>query len=302
MSKFKNNTDNNFPKIGIIIPTVYGGQKPTNCLKSIKKLNYPAQNIKAVLIDNNSPDQFFKKAKKILPDIITIKNNTNIGFPKAVNQGINALNSDYYFITNDDIYFDKNSLKILVEYAQKHTDVGIVGGKQLKYGTKKFLIGGRNFNFFTGLQKNLNAKKPVFCDQVDGCVMLIKKSVISKIGLFDEGYSPIYSEDLDFCIRAKRVGFKIAYHPKSVLYHHHAYTTSKSPLFHIYFLGFRNRLRLYLKLSNLTQFTSFVLIHYVIIMPFRILIKKEPIFLPELSAIKWNIKNFKQTLKARHEN
>lgn len=293
-------TSTNYQKIAIIIPTVFGGKKLLECIKSITKLNYPQNKIQIVLIDNNTPDKSYILLKKQFPKIITISNKINIGFPEAVNQGIKTVISDYYFITNDDIIFEKESLKILINLAQNNPNIGICGGKQLSPKTKRFLAGGHNFSFYSGLQKNVKtAGVPIKCDQIDGCTMLIKKAVIKEIGLFDKGFSPVYSEDLDYCLRAKKSGFDIIYHPKAIFYHHYSYSTSKSSLFNLYYLGFRNKIRFFIKHASFFQFLSFIIIHYFFILPTRLLIRKEPILLPEIKAIAWNLQNLQSTLKTR---
>jgi len=55
-------------------------------------------------------------------------------------------------------------------------------------------------------------------DYISGCAMMIRRGVFEKIGLFDERYF-LYFEDADFCLRAKKAGFKIAVEPKSVIVH-----------------------------------------------------------------------------------
>src|SRR3989304_7443160 len=94
---------NQMPKVSITIPTVYGGKKPMECFDSIRKLNYPQKRLQIVIIDNNTPDQFYKKIETKFGKIITIRNNTNVGFPKSVNMAIKRAPADYFFITNDDI-------------------------------------------------------------------------------------------------------------------------------------------------------------------------------------------------------
>jgi len=290
-----------YPKITIIVPTVFGGEKPMECLASIKKLNYSQEKLQIVIVDNNTPDQSYKKINKKIPGIITIRNNTNIGFPKSVNQAIKKSSAPYYFVTNDDIVFEKNSLKTLIDFASNNPKIGICGGKQLNYQTKRFMAGGRYFNLFTGLQNDVGERKnhPINCDQVDGCTMLIKKEVIDNIGLFDEGFSPIYGEDLDYCLRAKRAGYLVTYHPRAIFYHHLAHTMSHSPLPQVYFLGFRNRLRVLIKHANLVQILSFFIYHYLFVLPVRVIIKREPIIVPEVRALIWNIKNLNMTLTAK---
>lgn len=282
----------------VIIPTSIGGNRVLRCICSIKKLSYPQDKVKVVLIDNKTPDKTGEIVRKRFPWVKIIKNRENLGFAKAINQGIKKENADYFFVTNDDITFEKQSLKTLLEFAEQTPEIGICGGKQLFSSTKKFLAGGRNFNFLTGWQSNIKGiTKPIFCDQIDGCTMLIKKGVIEKIGPFDEGFFPAYGEDLDYCLRAKKAGFKVAYYPKAIFFHEYASTTSTLPLKEIYYIGFKNKLRIVIKHANLTQLLTFVLFHYLLVLPYRLLVRKEPILLPEVKALIWNIKNINETLK-----
>jgi hypothetical protein len=288
------------PKVTIIFPNLNGGENPLKCLRSIEKLNFPKKCLKTIVVDNSSTDGSPLEIQKKFPWAKVIIQKKNLGFAGAINVGIKNGKSDYFFITNDDIGFARDSLKILINYVQKQPKVGIVGGKQLYPQTKKFLAGGRNFNFLTGQQINLKkVNSPRTCDQIDGCTMLIRRKVIDKIGLFDEDFYPAYWEDLDFCIRAKRAGFKIVYHPKAIFYHNHAATTSKWSLNKMYFLGAKYRLRIYLKHANLFEFSSFIIFHFFLVIPFRIVIHREPILVPEVRALFWNLKNFRKTLSAR---
>ncbi|MDP3998539.1 MAG: glycosyltransferase family 2 protein, partial [bacterium] len=69
---------------------------------------------------------------------------------------------------------------------------------------------------------------------LSGCCLAIKRQVFEKIGLFDEKYF-LYFEDLDFCLRAKKAGFKIALEPKVVIFHKlggSAGRWSKTAIFH----------------------------------------------------------------------
>jgi len=289
-----------YPQVTFIVPTARGGQRPLECLRSIQKLNYPKKQIRIILIDNNTKDKIYKKVKKEFKGVTTIRNKSNDGFAKAVNQAIKKLPTDYFFVTNDDIIFEKESIKTLIDYVLDKPEVGICGGKQISPRTKRFLAGGRNFNFFLGWQKDLKmAKLPTVCDQVEGCTMLIAKKVVAKIGLFDEGFYPAYGEDLDYCLRTKKAGFDVVYNPKAIFYHHFAHTTSKLPLREVYYLGFKNRLRLLIKHANLFQILSFFLFHYLLVFPIRLVVRREPIMIPEARALIWNVKNLRETLAAR---
>ena len=87
-------------------------------------------------------------------------------------------------------------------------------------------------------------------DYATGCCLLIKKSVIDKIGLFDEKYF-LYFEDVDYSQRAKKAGFKVMFCPQAIIWHKNAASSGKpgSPV-HIYYLT-RNRLYFALKYASL---------------------------------------------------
>lgn len=287
-----------FPKISIIFANYNGGQNPINCLNSIKKLNYPQSLLETIVVDNHSTDGSPKAIEKSFPSVKVLKQKKNLGFAKGINVGIRKAKSDYLFITNDDVTFEKNSLKTLIDFTQKHND-SVIGGKQVHPQTKKFIAGGRKFSLLTGMQTGLKAHSPALCDQVDGCAMLVPKKIFDQIGMFDEGFFPVYGEDLDFCLRAKKAKIDVIYHPKAIFYHNPSQTVSKLPLHDVYFYGFKNKLRLMLKHANPPELCIFLIFHYLLIMPFRIIIRREPILKPEIKAFLWNLANLNKTLKKR---
>lgn len=299
-SSKNNNNKSKLPTVSIIIPTLLGDNLLIKCIQSIKELNYPKNKIALTIVDNNSKKNFSKVFKKTFPGMKIIKNKSNLGFAKAVNQAIKKSPRDYFFITNDDIIFEKNSLLRLVNFTNARDKVGICGGKQLYAKNHKFLASGRNMNMYTGRQTDLkNEHKPTSANHIDGCTMLIKKTVIKSVGLFDNEFFPAYFEDIDFCFRAKKKGYQIFYVPQAIFYHHHAYTTSTFPLKEVYYIVFKNRLRFFIKHANLFQLISSIIFHYLLTMPIRIMFRGEPILIPEIKAIVWNIKNFKKTLSTR---
>jgi len=290
---------NQIPKVSIIFTNFNGGQNPLSCLSSIEKLNYPKSQLETIVIDNHSTDGSTDLIKKKFPQVKLLYQKKNLGFAKGINVGIRKAKGNYLFITNDDIIFEINSLKTLIDFAQKHAEC-ILGGKQVHPQTKKFIVGGRKFSFLTGMQTSIKARSsPVVCDQVDGCAMLIPRKVLKDIGLFDEEFYPVYGEDLDFCLRAKRGGYNIYYHPKAIFFHNPSQSVFKLPLADIYFYGFNNKLILMLKHANPLQLSIFLIFHYLLIMPFRIIIRREPILMPEAKALFWNFKNLRKTLHKR---
>ena len=131
------------PYISIIFPTHNGWQDTQECLKSIAKINYPQEKIEVIVVDNASKD--IKDQKLPIHDFVStrsgkikktykklniqfILNKRNLGFAKAVNQGLRKTKGEFLLVTNNDVVFDKEYLNKLVKFLSEHPKVGIVGG------------------------------------------------------------------------------------------------------------------------------------------------------------------------------
>jgi len=193
-----------------------------------------------IVIDNGSTDGSEKYLRSQISNLKTkiknlklqvLLNKTNLGFAKAVNQGIKQAKGEAIFLLNPDAVVKPESLKKLLEF-EKKVSPAIVGVRMLNSDGS---IQGSVFNlptlrrvieeFWLG-KKGAFSKyapsgdKPIEVEAVSGGAMLISKEVIEKIGLFDERYF-MYFEDLDYCRRARKAGFKIWYLPTVEIIHEH---------------------------------------------------------------------------------
>ena len=210
-------------KVSIIIVNWNGGEDILECLKSVKDIDYPDYEI--IAVDNGSTDNSVKEIKGAFPDIKLILNDKNLGFPAGVNVGIKAATGGYILLLNDDTVVARNILKDLVEAMESDPGIGIAGPMILYYsepdkiwsaGMQLHLLGYAS-HIGKGLNKELfNKSYPV--DYMTGCVVLIKKEVIDKIGLLDPEYF-LYSEDADFCLRARNAGYRCMYVPSPTVWH-----------------------------------------------------------------------------------
>ena len=91
-----------------------------------------------------------------------------------------------------------------------------------KKGHKIIYTLGAEFNQILGRTKHIHLKSPplnpIEQEMVSGCAMLVKKEVFKKVGLLDKRFF-LYFEDSDFCIRARKAGYKIYVEPKFVVFH-----------------------------------------------------------------------------------
>ena len=181
--------------------------------------------------------------------------NNHQGYAAGVNQGIkNALkdNCELFVAANPDISFTHRSLGEGGLTAQNIFDGATyfdIWGLAMKQ-QKKFYYGGEidRWRMSGGLIDKKPKKRFVSVDFVSGSLMFIKKKVIDKIGFFDESYF-MYYEEVDYCYRAKKAGFKVGIDSK--LTYEHFEVSQDNPTKEFYL--FKNRLKFLLKYGSLKQ-------------------------------------------------
>lgn len=228
--------------LSVIIVNYNTGDLLRKCLQSIKETtkNFENPSTEVIIIDNASRDE---SIKSIIPrlrsgqaGIKSIENKTNVGFAKAVNQGIQKSNGEYILLLNPDTAVNPNALKALINFGEKTPDAGVVGAQLLNPGGS---IQSSVFHFPTvwqavrefwlgqeGAYSKYTPKgnKPSRVDAVVGAAFLITPQARKKVGLLDERYF-MYFEDLDYCRRIRETGLSVYYLPSAKVYHEHGGVT-----------------------------------------------------------------------------
>jgi len=200
--------------------------------------------LEIIVIDNNSTDgtrEMLKKFQSDHSEVITVFNEKNVGFATAVNQGVKKSKSDYLLLLNSDIVIKQQSLEKMISFAKEYPEAGIIGGRLLNLDNSSqasiyhFPTIGRAIKEYWFRQKGsfekytpLMKKDYVSVDVVTGAVMLIPRKTIEKIGLLDERYF-MYFEDLDYCRRVNKAGYKIYYLPEAEFIHAHGASGKSIP-------------------------------------------------------------------------
>ena len=222
--------NSSYPKHSIILVTFNQVKYTLECIKSI---NVTLTNdYEIIVVDNKSTDDTVKLIRKEFPEVTLIENKQNLGFPKAVNQGILEAQGDYVLPLNNDIVVTEGWLDRMVEIAEKHPEVAIVGpisnsvsGRQLDKNAKYESIPEMH-KYATKIRKENKGQLFEF-PRVAFLCTLIKKEVIDKIGGLDERYSPGNFEDDDFCLRAQMAGYKTVM-ATDVFIHHYGSVSFKA--------------------------------------------------------------------------
>lgn len=212
----------------IVIANWNGKKVLRNCLTSLFA-NTKTSECRVVVVDNASTDGSTAMLQQKFPQVQLIKNSENMGFSVANNQGIKialASGTSQILLLNNDIEItDSQWLKTLTTVLEFNSKVSIVGCKLTYPGGKIQHAGGiikLRGAYHRGEHEEDTAQydKVEFVDYVTGAALLIKAEVIHKIGLLDAGFTPLYGEDTDWCVRAMLYGYKIAYTPNPTLIHH----------------------------------------------------------------------------------
>ena len=224
-------------KIFIVILQYNNSHDTIKCLNSVKELNYP--NFEVIIIDNASEIKHIEAVRFFLKNQTTVNcklktANSNLGYSGGNNVGIKyALEhgADYVLILNNDTTVEKDLLTKLANTSESDPEIGIVG-PAIDEGNKS-VCGGKVEWLKPELQhlkreENMPDSRFQIPDSmiyVPGAAMLIKREVIEKICLLDERYF-LYFEDVDYCLRAQRAGYKLSISPEILLGHTPSSTTS----------------------------------------------------------------------------
>ena len=206
---------------------------PTN--KPIKIFEINEEKLKNL---NETKTSYLSNLKSIT-DIILIKNNKNHGFAEgnniAIRYALENLNPDWILLLNNDTVVSPSFLSELVN--EKEEDIGVIGSKIYFYNDKNLIQStGVKIRWSCGEvislgYKHKNSKHyKRHCkhdlDAISGCSMLIKKEVINEIGFLNTKCF-LYYEDTDFCVRAKKAGFKIVCAYNSKVWHKTSVSSKK---------------------------------------------------------------------------
>jgi N-acetylglucosaminyl-diphospho-decaprenol L-rhamnosyltransferase len=206
------------------------------CLNSIYQTGC-CFTFEVIVVDNGSSDDSVSMVMKHFPGVILIRNDQNLGFARANNQGLLIGKGRYFILLNSDTIVLPGAIDMLVQTADRNPELGVVGPKLLNMnGTVQkswasfptFLseLLGKNFRF---RQPVANFPSAYEVDWVMGACMLVRAKTIEEVGKMDEDYF-FYSEETDWCFRIKKKNWKVWYLTSAEIYHLGGGSTSRGSL------------------------------------------------------------------------
>lgn len=198
--------------------------------------------VELIVVDNASSDRSAANLGSHCDSngIKIIINNTNRGFATAVNQGIRESSTNFILILNPDCIVERDTLEKMLVVMKENPTAGMAGGLILNYdgteqrgcrrkiptpksalvkmfGLTRVLSGNDKVSGFE-LDGSILPKEAVKVEAISGAFMLVSRIAMDKVGLMDEDYF-LHCEDLDWCYRFTKAGYKILFNPNINILH-----------------------------------------------------------------------------------
>ncbi len=191
-----------------------------------------------IVLDNASQDGSVQMLEKEFPEVRLLVSEQNLGFSRGHNLIAKGAQGKYLFLLNPDTIVLPGALDLLVDYAENHPEVGIIGPKilnpdgSLQYSCRRFPNPTAALFRNTPLGKMFpnnpytrdylmtdwdhNSEREV--DWVSGAALFIRRDLYEQLGGLDEQFF-MYCEDTDLCYRAWQLGWKVVYYPEPKVIH-----------------------------------------------------------------------------------
>lgn len=242
------------PVLSVVIVSWNVRELLERALRSIYISSVESLSVEVIVVDNASSDGSVDSVRATFPDVRIIANTSNRGFPGANNQGLDEATGEFILLLNPDTEIIERALQTLVAYLQAHPDVGIVGPRLLnpdgtsQSSRRRFPTLPILFFESTWLQPLLprcSLRHYYVEDQPDsvehdvdwvtGAAMMVRREAVADAGRLDEGFF-MYSEELDWCHRFRKSGWRIVFLPAAQVIHYGGRSSDQVvPVRHIYF-------------------------------------------------------------------
>jgi GT2 family glycosyltransferase len=246
-------------KTSVIVLSWNGMEYLEDCLDAVLTQDHP--DFEVIVVDNGSTDGSADFVAEHYPQVRLIRNERNLGFAAGNNVGLRAATGDVLVLLNQDTVVQAGWLAALTDTLQSDPEIGIAGSKALYPNGSIQHAGGyvsiRGEGIHHGYRREANGQfdRMREVDFVTAAALAITRQAFEAIGELDEGFTPAYYEDVDWCYRAREAGCRVVYVPQAVLIHKEASTVADLSHEGMY-LSHRNRMRFVLKHWPLDQFVG----------------------------------------------
>ena len=228
------------PRITVVIVAYNSGFYLDQCLQSLAACQVAGARLDVIVVDNASTDGSIERLRGFEGlRLCFLENDQNLGFAAAANRGIRATNGDFVLLLNPDTVLAPGTIETMMAFMEEHPEAGIATARLVLQDGRIDPACHRGFptpwasvTYFTGLERlfprkrafngyhrwDLPLDRPHEVDAVSGAFLFARRNVLDEIGGLDERYF-MYGEDIDACLRARHLGYKVYYTPAATVVH-----------------------------------------------------------------------------------
>lgn len=285
--------------LSVVIPTSRAGDDLQRCLQSLAEEKYPG--LEVVVVDNGS-------AGVSAEGVLVIRNDHNLGFVGACNQGIAAATGALVLLLNDDTIVEPGALHALVATLERHPTWGACQAKLLLAEDPTRLDTAGSFLTATGFlvhrgaweaEASYRQEDEIFAAK--GAALLARRRALDESGLLDPVFYA-YFEETDLCWRLWLSGWKVGFAPKARILHELGATSTAFSSAFIQFHSYKNRIRTLIKNLGGARLAWMLPYHLLICASLVIwyLLRRRPaVSQGILRALWWNAAHLADTLRER---
>lgn len=205
--------------------------------------------VEIIVVDCASHDDSVTMVRENYPGVMLLPQSENVGFSRGNNLAMAVATAPRFLLLNPDTEVSADAIGLLLQYLEAHPAVGILGPHTLNTDGSHQSTRRRFPSLLTGIfestwlaalaptsvhdsyfMRETNDKAILEVDWVQGSALMLRREVYDGIGGLDEGFV-MYSEELDFCRRAKSVGWKVVYHGRAMITHRGGKSSDQVPAF-----------------------------------------------------------------------
>ncbi len=210
------------------------------CLQSLKN-NIREVSYEIIVVDSETEEPTYDLMRENFSDVKFVPNKKNVGFLSLVNQGLDVAEGKFFFIINSDIIVKNNGLLELLNFVKSDKKIGMAGPKLINFDNtvqpscfrfyspliilyrrtflKNFQFAKKKLSRFL-MKKERKLNRPIEADWLMGSAMLVRKEAVDEVGQMDKRFF-LYFEDVDWCWRFWKHGYKVIFYPLVEMYHYH---------------------------------------------------------------------------------
>jgi hypothetical protein len=236
------------PVVSVLIVTWNSREDVLRCLASVQREGATVP-LEVVVVDNGSTDGTVSAIREEYPEVTIRENEGNVGFPRANNQAFELARGRHVLYLNPDTELGAGTLAACVEVLGSETDVGVVGCRLVYPDGETQLESARRHYRLRDLLSEalwfhmLFPRSPTFnhhlmaewdhlgdrdVEAISGAFMLARREVVEAVGGLPEDVF-MYHEDLSFCLRVQRAGWRIRYLGGVTTVHYSGRSATRSP-------------------------------------------------------------------------